>query len=220
MRIVLASQSPRRAQLLGQMALDFDVVVTDIDESQKPGEVAPDYVVRLAREKAATGLAMVAGVGDSVVVLGADTVVVLEAPGGSTIGQQMGREIARDEIFGKPRSQKEGKEMLRRLSGRDHLVHTGVAVTDGRRTESRIVSSRVFFRILSDDEIESYWQTGEGLDKAGSYGIQGIGGILVERIEGSFSGVMGLPVTETEALLQSLDVDTWSMRDQWLKNSS
>ena len=216
MRLVLASQSPRRAQLLAQMALDFDVVVTDIDESQNPGEVAPDYVVRLAREKAATGLAMVAGAGDSVVVLGADTVVVLEASGGSTIGQEMGR----DEILGKPRSQKEGREMLRRLSGRDHLVYTGLAVTDGQRTESRIVSSRVFFRILSDDEIESYWQTGEGLDKAGSYGIQGIGGILVERIEGSFSGVMGLPVAETEALLQSLDVDTWSMRDQWLKNSS
>ncbi|MFT7651873.1 MAG: septum formation protein [Limisphaerales bacterium] len=213
MRLVLASQSPRRAELLDQMALNFEVVVTDIDESQISGEIAPDYVGRLACEKAAAGLVMAAGAGGSVVVLGADTVVVLEARGGSTMGQP-------DEILGKPRSPKEGKEMLRRLSGRDHLVHTGIAVTDGQRTESRVVSSRVFFRVLSDDEIESYWQTGEGLDKAGSYGIQGIGGILVERIEGSFSGVMGLPVTETEALLQSLDVDTWSMRNQWLKNSS
>ena len=102
--------------------------------------------------------------------------------------------------------------MLKRLSGRTHEVLSGVAVGDGVQLESTVVSSRVTFRSLDDAEIAAYWATGEGADKAGSYGIQGIGGILVERLEGSFSAVMGLPVQETEALLRSLNVDTWSVR--------
>ena len=89
---------------------------------------------------------------------------------------------------------------------------SGVAVGNGVRLESTVVSSKVTFRALDDAEIQAYWATGEGADKAGSYGIQGIGGILVEQLEGSFSGVMGLPVQETEALLQSLNVDTWTLR--------
>lgn len=109
--------------------------------------------------------------------------------------------------------------MLRRLSGRTHEVLSGVAASVDVRLESTVVSSQVTFGHLTEDDIAAYLATGEGADKAGSYGIQGIGGILVERLEGSFSAVMGLPVRETEALLQLLNIDTWSMRSRWLKNS-
>ena len=195
-QLVLASQSPRRAELLTQMGLPFQVFVADIDESQLAEELPNAYVERLAREKCDRGmeLAKTKGVG-FLAAIGADTIVLLD-----------------DEILGKPRGLKEGTAMLRRLSGRTHEVLSGVAVSDGVRLESTVVSSRVTFRSLDEAEIQAYWATGEGADKAGSYGIQGIGGILVEQLEGSFSGVMGLPVQETEALLQSLNVDTWTLR--------
>ncbi len=195
-RLILASASPRRTQLLRQMALMFDVVVTDIDETLGRSETPRDYVARLARTKAQAGWQTGA------LSLGADTIVCLD-----------------DEILGKPRGQTEGAAMLRALSARTHEVFTGIAVTDGIRTESAVVVTRVTFRALSDVDIAAYLTTGEGNDKAGSYGIQGIGGIFVERIEGSFSAVMGLPVLETEHLLTSFNFNTWSMRDQWLKNS-
>lgn len=212
MQLILASQSPRRAQLLGQIALPFDVQIENVDESLRPTEGAVDYVRRLAIDKAQAGLRRALKTHamkthgarrDAMVVLGADTIVLLE-----------------HEILGKPRSLNEGRSMLRRLSGKTHIVHTGVAVAGDDQTESSVVSTKVTFRELSERQIDAYLATGEGMDKAGSYGIQGIGGIFVERIEGSFTGVMGLPVAETEALLLSLNVDTWSMRDPWLKNSS
>ena len=199
--IVLASRSPRRSQLLEQIGIEHAVLVTDVDESLRPAELAEDYVLRLAREKAAQGYRIAAAAPR--VVIGADTTVVVD-----------------DEILGKPCGPKEGKAMLRLLSGRAHTVLTGVAAFNGARIESSLSASRVWFKSMTEPEIEAYWATGEGADKAGSYGIQGFGGIFVERIEGSFSGIMGLPVAETEALLQALDIDTWSMRTRWLKNSS
>ena len=110
--------------------------------------------------------------------------------------------------------------MLERLAGRSHQVVTGVSAYDGAAHATDHVTSTVWFKALEAAEIAAYWDTGEGRDKAGSYGIQGIGGILVERIEGSFSAVMGLPVYETEVLLKSLNVDTWGIRRRWLKSSS
>lgn len=198
--LVLASQSPRRAELLSQMALPFKVRVADIDESRLPEEPPSAYVDRLARQKCQRGVAIAQSESDEfVAVIGADTIVLLD-----------------DEILGKPRGLKEGTAMLRRLSGRTHEVLSGVAASDGVRLESTVVSSQVTFKTVDEAEVTAYWATGEGADKAGSYGIQGIGGILVERLEGSFSAVMGLPVQETEALLQSLNVDTWGMRSKTL----
>ena len=197
--LILASQSPRRAELLTQMGLPYEVHVADIDESLLSDESPSAYVERLAREKCVRGIELAKASGaEFLAAVGADTIVLLD-----------------DEILGKPRGLTEGTAMLRRLSGRTHEVLSGVAVGDGVRLESTVVSSRVTFRSLDEAEIAAYWATGEGADKAGSYGIQGIGGILVERLEGSFSAVMGLPVRETEALLQSLDVDTWSLRSSY-----
>ena len=201
--LILASQSPRRAELLTQMGLPYEVHVADIDESRLSDESPSAYVERLACEKCVRGIelaksASAAAGAEFSAAIGADTIVLLD-----------------DEILGKPRGLTEGTAMLRRLSGRTHEVLSGVAAGDGVRLESTVVSSRVTFRSLDEAEIAAYWATGEGADKAGSYGIQGIGGILVERLEGSFSAVMGLPVQETEALLQSLDVDTWSLRSSY-----
>jgi septum formation protein len=174
---------------MDQMRLRFDVKPANIDERRDRDETPRAYVERLARCKAQAGHEA------GRVSIGADTVVVVDG-----------------EILGKPRGQTEGLEMIRRLSGRAHDVFTAVAVCDGQRCECTVVASTVWFREVSADEARDYCASGEGADKAGGYGIQGIGGIFAERIEGSFSAVMGLPVLHTEALLQSLDVDTWSMR--------
>ncbi len=195
--LVLASASPRRAELLTQMGLPVTTVVTAMDETRLPGEAPVAYVRRLSEGKAKLGFR------PGSVSIGSDTIVLID-----------------NEILGKPAGPIEGKAMLARLAGRSHEVVTGVSVYDGRTHATDHVTSTVWFRALDAAEIAAYWDTGEGRDKAGSYGIQGIGGILVERIEGSFSAVMGLPVHETEALLKSLNVDTWDMRKRWLKNSS
>ncbi|MEM7003456.1 MAG: Maf family protein [Pseudomonadota bacterium] len=205
MRLVLASQSPRRAELLGQMGLPFERYVADIDESRHSGEPAADYVLRLAAEKAAAGFAAVIRPSSSepspVAVLGADTIVVCD-----------------DEILGKPRGPKEGMAMLQRLAGRTHQVLTGVAVQTELNSRTVLSRSNVTFRDISPAEVRQYWDTGEGADKAGSYGIQGFGGIFVTHLDGSFSGVMGLPVMETEALLQALNIDTWKLRGSSVSN--
>ena len=200
MSLLLASGSPRRAELLDQMGLPFERWVTDVDESVRAGEAPADYVERLAREKAEAGW-RVQGT-DKVASIGADTIVLLDG-----------------EILGKPSGPKESRAMLERLSGREHVVLTGIAVTNGVRTVCECVSSTVRFRSLSADEIAAYVASNEGADKAGSYGIQGIGGIFIERLIGSYSAVMGLPVLQTEALLTAIGVDTWSMRIGWPKNS-
>jgi septum formation protein len=155
------------------LRLDFRVVVPDVDESRRGGEAPGDYVVRVAREKAA---AVAAGAADAL-VLAADTAVVLDA-----------------EVFGKPADPGEARAMLRRLAGRTHRVMTGVAAMAGGRAADALDVSAVTFRPLDDATIAQYVETGEPLDKAGAYAIQGVGAALVERVEGDFFGVMGLPL--------------------------
>jgi septum formation protein len=190
-QLVLASASPRRAELLRQLGLEFTVRALDVDETQRPGETVDAMVQRLALTKAE-----VAARGESLPVLGADTAVVID-----------------DVLLGKPADRAEGLRMLSLLSGRTHEVLTAVAVVRGDRGEVRLSRSRVTFRQITRDEAEAYWTTDEPRDKAGGYGIQGIGGIFAERIEGSYSGIVGLPLAETEALLQAFGVDTWQYRD-------
>ena len=192
-RIILASASPRRAELLKQIGLPFDAIAADVDERLLAGEAPADYVERLAHAKA---LAVWQDHGaQDVVVLGSDTTVVIEG-----------------EILSKPAGPEEGQAMLRKLSDRVHTVFTGVAVYDGLQWASDVVSTQVHFHTISQQQAQAYWATGEPQDKAGGYGIQGIGGIFVRRIEGSYSAVVGLPIERTEALLRSLNIDTWSMR--------
>jgi septum formation protein len=190
-QLVLASASPRRAALLSQLGLAFTVNAGDIDETRRPGEAVDDMVQRLALTKAEA-----AARGETLPVLGADTVVVVDGM-----------------VLGKPADRVEGLWMLTRLSGRAHEVLTAIALVHGRRCEVRLSRSVVTFRPISAAEAEAYWASGEPRDKAGGYGIQGIGGIFAERIEGSYSGIVGLPLAETEALLQAFGVDTWQYRD-------
>jgi len=188
-QIVLASQSPRRAQLLTQLGIAFVVRVADIDERRLPSETVEAMVERLALAKANA-------VSDvELPVLGADTAVTLD-----------------DEVLGKPAERTEGLRMLAALSGRTHEVLTAVAVVRGTRSGVRLSRSRVTFREITPAEADAYWRSGEPRDKAGGYGIQGIGGIFAERIEGSYSGIVGLPLAETDALLRAFGVDTWRYR--------
>ncbi|HFD88075.1 MAG TPA: septum formation inhibitor Maf [Gammaproteobacteria bacterium] len=179
-RIVLASRSPRRVELLRQIGIEPEVMPADIDEAVLTGETASDYVLRLAREKAAA----IAAICPEAIVLSADTAVVL--------GEQ---------IFGKPESADHAAEMLQALSGETHQVLSAVAVCCQGRCMSRVVDSRVTFRVLEAAEIDRYWATGEPEDKAGAYAIQGLGAVFVESIEGSYSAIMGLPLHETSELL-------------------
>ncbi|MEZ5552594.1 MAG: nucleoside triphosphate pyrophosphatase [Pseudomonadales bacterium] len=187
--IILASASPRRAQLLAQIRIPFEAVASAVDESIHSGELPEDYVCRMARSKAAAG----SRVGR--ITLAADTIVVTD-----------------NRILGKPAGREEAIEMLLTLAGREHRVHTAVAVCNGDRLLVDLVSTRVRFRDISAEEAQRYWESGEPVDKAGGYGIQGIGGIFAASIEGSYSAVVGLPLTETERLLAQMGVDTWRCR--------
>lgn len=194
--IVLASASPRRAELLEQIGLSFHVKPADIDETPGCNESAEQYVERLAREKALAGRAFVP---DSVVI-GSDTSVVLD-----------GR------ILGKPVSVADAVGMLEALSGKTHQVMTGVAVVSEGACNSRLVVTDVRFRELSKSEIQAYVATGEPMDKAGGYGIQGRGGIFVEELRGSYSAVVGLPLQETASLLAGAGCpvwETWNSRQE------
>jgi len=177
--LVLASGSPRRKELLEEAGLEFTVLTQPIDESRLDQERPHEMALRLARAKAR---AVAQGLADPTVVLGADTIVVLG-----------------DEVLGKPDDEAEATDMLRRLSGREHEVITCVAVTRAPGAEDwavRTVRTRVVFRELTPRVIERYIATGEPMDKAGSYGIQGLGVQLVERTDGSFTNVVGLPLVE------------------------
>ena len=192
---MLASRSPRRAELLRGLRLPFEVMPADVDESLLPGEPADAYVERLARSKAEAVCRRIAA--DDVLVLGADTTVEID-----------GR------ILGKPEDATEGVAMLLALAGRSHRVVTGIAVAGPAGTESVCVVAEVAFRDIDRAEAEAYWATGEPADKAGGYGLQGIGGIFVTGIRGSASAVVGLPVAETEQLLRRCGMDTWHERLQ------
>lgn len=184
----LASQSPRRRELLAQLGVDFRVVDVDVPELRAAQESPREYVNRVARDKARAGLAALDGAA-GVVVLGADTEVVLD-----------------DEVFGKPRDAHAAAAMLRRLSGCTHAVISAVWLVDARSERSACSVSRVRFAELDDAAIEAYVATGESFGKAGAYAIQGRGATLVEHLEGSYSGVMGLPLFETARLLRGAAV--------------
>jgi len=191
--IYLASGSPRRRELLTQIGVPFDRISSEVDETPRPDEGAHAYVARLAAEKAAAGIARMRA--DSLaprLVLAADTTVALD-----------------DHILGKPVDDAEARTMLRRLSGRTHEVLTGVAISDGARTEVATSTSVVTFRELADAEIAAYVASGEPMDKAGAYGAQGLGAVLIANLSGSFSGVVGLPLTETMQLLQRFGYPFW-----------
>jgi septum formation protein len=183
----LASASPRRRQLLEQLGFKFEVVVADVDESPRPGEMPRDYVSRLAEAKA---LAAVGRLGQPALpVLAADTAVVLEGA-----------------ILGKPRDREDAIGMLGRLSGRSHQVLSAVALWHAGRVRGAVNLSEVRFRNIGREEAAAYWDSGEPQDKTGAYGIQGLGGMFVEHLAGSYSGVMGLPLFETSALLQEAGI--------------
>jgi len=190
--LVLASRSPRRAALLRQVGLAFDVIVADVDETPAPGEAAEACVRRLALAKARAVLQRAPGR----VVLGADTVVVL--------GERM---------LGKPAGREDALAMLASLSGREHRVCSGVAVLGAGRELAAVSVTRVRMRPLTRAESVAYWNTGEPRDKAGAYAIQGRGAAFVEALEGSYSGVVGLPLCETVSLLRNIGLDVtavWS----------
>lgn len=188
--IYLASRSPRRRELLHQLGVRFEVLDLEVDESAGAGESAEALVQRLAKAKAEAGRGLLAD-GDALPVLGADTIVVRD-----------------DAILGKPRDRGQACELLAVLSGRCHRVLSAVALASADGTALRLSESRVCFRALSRREIEAYAATGEPLDKAGAYGIQGRAAAFVSELQGSYSGVVGLPLYETAELLaaQGLDV--------------
>lgn len=183
LKLILASTSPRRREILQALGIDFDVVPVETDESPLMGELPEDLVLRLATAK-------VEEVPDAEYVLGADTVVVLG-----------------DRLLGKPANADEAIDMLMALSGRTHSVLTGVALRAPGGTRAALCATDVRFREIDRDEALAYWQSGEPCDKAGAYGIQGLGGMFVAAISGSYSGVMGLPVFETVELLKSAGIE-------------
>jgi septum formation protein len=184
--ILLASASPRRSALLRQIAVEHEVRPVDIDETPRAGERPAQYALRLAQEKART-LWQRLGPAERRPVLAADTTVALGP-----------------EILGKPADRDDAARILGRLSGRDHEVHTAVALVHAAGADARVSTSTVSFRELSDTEIDWYWRTGEPADKAGAYGVQGHGAIFIRHLAGSYSGVMGLPLYETWELLDPL----------------
>ena len=184
----LASQSPRRRQLLEQIGVEFAVLDVEVVEQRAPDEAPQEYVSRVARDKARAGLIRL-GHADDVVVLGADTEVVLD-----------------DEVFGKPQDADAAAAMLRRLSGRTHAVVSAIWLVGSAREQCEVCVSQVRFATLDESAIAAYVATGEPFGKAGAYAIQGRGAMLVEHLQGSYSGVMGLPVFETARLLRGFGI--------------
>jgi septum formation protein len=207
-RLILASASPRRAELLRAAGFDFETVVADVDEQVHAGEAPSTYVRRLAAEKSAAVQAALKGCATSdgsgkadgarvlvaqtfrpadTIVLGADTTVVVDG-----------------DILGKPRDDEESAAMLRRLSGRRHEVLTGISIRQGAYELGRVETTTVWFAPLTKEDISRYVASGEGRDKAGAYAIQGLASRFVPRIEGSYSNVVGLPVAAVSELVRSV----------------
>lgn len=197
--VYLASSSPRRQQLLAQLGVGFEIVHPHVDESQMPNESAHDYVARLALDKARAGRQLLRDKIDLPVV-GADTCIVLG-----------------EEIIGKPRDKQHCVELLVRMSGTNHWVYSSVAIIASAKSRQtggeggieicKVNSSEVFFRDIGKDEAECYWRSGEPRDKAGGYAIQGLGAVFVSKINGSYSGIMGLPLFETAELLKEVGIN-------------
>ncbi len=179
--LYLASGSPRRRELLTQLGLHFERLSAEVEEQRRVGEAAEHYVLRLAREKAQAGVTVAE---QDLPVLGADTIVVLNG-----------------EVLEKPRDEQHAREMLAKLSGATHQVLTAVALADRHQQLDCLVTTEVTFRSLSAEDIAAYVASGEPMDKAGAYGIQGLGGNFVRKINGSYHAVVGLPLVETTELL-------------------
>lgn len=179
--LYLASGSPRRRELLTQLGLKFERLVTHVEEQRQPNEAAEAYVRRLASDKARAGVAVAP---QNLPVLGADTIVVLN-----------------NDVLEKPRDAEHAAQMLSKLSGQTHQVMTAVALADAQRELDCLVTTDVTFRNISAEEITHYIASGEPMDKAGAYGIQGLGGNFVRKINGSYHAVVGLPLVETHELL-------------------
>ncbi|MDD2768723.1 MAG: Maf family protein [Methylococcus sp.] len=188
LKLILASTSPRRRELLGRFALPFEVLAVEVEERPGLAETAGDYVRRVASDKSAQGQARAPA---DAAVLAADTEVVLDG-----------------HIFGKPQGPEHACEMLGRLSGRTHEVLSAVSLRRGDRHWEALSVSRVRFRDIGPEEIDAYWASGEPADKAGAYAIQGRGELFVAELQGSFSGVMGLPLLETAGLLRHLGLES------------
>lgn len=189
MKVILASQSPRRLELLQQIGVCPEVYPAHIDETPLSDESPEDYVNRLARSKAESVAQHFTGS----LVIGSDTSVVID-----------------QHILGKPESRDHFFTMFKRLSGAKHQVMTAVAVTDGQQTRSEVVITQVSFYPINEEEIERYWLSGEPQDKAGGYGIQGLGALFVKEIQGSYSAVVGLPIAETSKILEKFGFSTWT----------
>jgi septum formation protein len=220
--LVLASGSPRRKELLSQLGYEFSVLVTDVEECKHAQETAEEYVQRLSLDKALAALSLLTENSSEKqhVVTGSDTVV------SSSDNRDLGSDIAavgsdivaldseivvlgsdtvvvsQEQVLEKPADLADSKRMLTQLANERHQVMTAVSVVSAEKQKTEIIITDVWFKPLSEKEIEQYWQTGEPCDKAGSYGIQGLGGRFVTRIEGSYYAVVGLPLFETDQLLQ------------------
>ncbi|CED72367.1 Maf family protein [Aliivibrio wodanis] len=190
-QVFLASGSPRRKELLAQLGYQFEILSVDVEEVHQAHETPLIYVERLSKDKAQAGVKFLVNERKIeqtknifVPVLGSDTIVVIDGV-----------------ILEKPKNFEDAKRMLLALSGRQHQVMTAVTLATPETTRTKTVITQVWFRVLSEQEIEQYWESGEPCDKAGSYGIQGSGGRFVSRIDGSYHAVMGLPLMETDQLL-------------------
>jgi len=192
MKLILASSSPRRAEVLCNAGIEFELRSALVDESRRAGESPGEYVRRLALAKARSVGDMLGDARENILIVGADTIVLIG-----------------DEILGKPDSAEDARQMLRRLSGTAHEVHTGLALLSPPSGAERVVEevSRVHFAPLTEAEIDAYLATGEPFDKAGAYGIQGIGGRYVSRIEGCYFNVMGMPLARLWSLLKEFGWD-------------
>lgn len=194
-QLILASASPRRAELLRVLGVSFDIRNANVDETPHPLENPRDYVTRLALAKAVAGYEAVANANEKTPAatdtpaLGADTIVTIDG-----------------ELLGKPTDEAAARAMWKKLAGRVHEVSTAVALVDADRQQVIRVTTRVWFASMSDADMQAYWHSGEPHDKAGAYGIQGLGGAFIERIEGSYSAVVGLPMRETWQLLRDFGV--------------
>ncbi len=193
MEIQLASQSPRRRELLAQIGVRYKTIGVHVPERRRAGESPTAYVMRLARAKARAGLRASPGLP----TLGADTIVCCD-----------------DAILEKPANETDGARMLTMLSSRAHRVMTAVAITGAAGEICRTSDTEVFFKPLSPAQIAAYWRTGEPRDKAGGYAIQGLGAIFVERINGSYSGVVGLPIEVVSDMLGQIGVPVWTCSEK------
>lgn len=191
MALILASASPRRAELLQQIGLEFVIAPSDIDESVKPHESAVKYVQRMAVNKAQVAQQCAKS---EDIIIAADTTVTIDGA-----------------ILGKPENESHCLEMLLSLSGRVHTVHTAVVVSKSDFVGDALSTSEVSFGEISTEEAKNYWLTGEPKDKAGSYAIQGLGGVFVDHIKGSYSGIVGLPIFELTQLLKQVGVSVFKV---------